>query len=374
MTRTFTLILMAVLTLLSVPEAHAGRRHDGHRCRKDAQCLSATCCNGRCSPQSTSCDEWPGLVAAAGRAKPPPVEKCRNGAFCGACGVCIKGRCAGGETGRCSACKTCSQDGSACVAVPDGSGVAGEYYGCGPDAHGGLWCCGGRCSDTSSDIDNCGACGNACTGGESCQYTSGGGVGCRCRDSETECTGTCADLQTDPNNCGQCGHVCASGACENGTCSCLSHCDGSGNCGGGQADCGACETCTDGACMPTCNGGRTCCDAAGCVDTQNDPNNCGSCGNACTGGATCQNGACTASSCPNPWFSCGVSYPPHVSDVCCLPGSQCCIGGRNTSCYSEGTCCVTSIGDAFICGPGSHCCPNSINVPCLPDGAACPPS
>ncbi len=382
MTRSFALVLTAVLTLMSAPEVHAGRRHDGHRCRKDVQCLSGTCTSGRC-----------GALTATGQAKPPAGERCTGkGTWCGACGVCIKGRCTGGDTGRCTACQTCTQDGSACIAVPDGSGVASEYDGCGPDAHGGLWCCGGACVDTLSNIDNCGACGNACTGGTSCQYMAGGGVGCRCRDSETECAGTCANLQTDPNNCGQCGHVCASGSCGNGVCECLS---------GGQADCGACETCTGGACEPTCGGGQTCCGSGGCVDTQNDPNNCGACGNtcgagqtccgggcvdtttdqndcgfcgnACTGGDTCQNGLCMPSSCPEPWFSCGVSYP-HVSDVCCLPGNQCCIGGRNTTCYSEGTCCVTAIGDAFVCGPGSHCCPNSINVPCLPDGTACPPS
>jgi hypothetical protein len=405
MVRSFTLVLMAVLALLSASEVHAARRHDGHRCRRDAQCLSGTCCNGRCSPQSAVCNEGAGLVDGApertGQAKPPAPEKCTGKGSCGACGVCNKGRCTGGDTGRCGSCKVCSQDGSACLSVPDGSGGGPNgYSGCGPDAHGGLQCCSGGCVDTLSNIDNCGGCGIACTGGKLCREVAIGFVGCACRDSETECNGTCANLQTDPNNCGQCGHVCASGACENGLCSCLSSCDGSGNCGGGQADCGPCETCTNGACMPTCGGDQTCC-GSGCVDTQTDPNNCGSCGNTCvagqaccgsgcvdttidtnncgfcgnvcTGGDTCQNGLCLPSLCPDPWFSCGVSYP-HVSDVCCLPGNQCCIGGRNTSCYSEGTCCVTDIGDAFICGTGSHCCPHSINVPCLPDGAACPPS
>src|SRR6516164_7975951 len=150
MVRSFTLVLIAALTLLSAPEVHAGRRHDGHRCRRDAECLSGTCCNGRCSSQSASCDERAGLAAAAGQAKPPAGEKCTGkGTWCGACGVCIKGRCTGGGTGRCTACEVCSQDGSACIAVPDGSGSGPNgYYGCGPDALGGLQCCSGNCVDT----------------------------------------------------------------------------------------------------------------------------------------------------------------------------------------------------------------------------------
>jgi hypothetical protein len=390
MTRSFTFVLMAVLTLvLFASEAHAGRRHDGRRCRKDAQCLSGICDDGRCAALSGGFGER--AVMAAGKVKPPPSGKCTNNAFCGACGVCIKGRCTGGDTGRCSACQVCSQDGSACTAVPDGSAGASEYQGCGPDALGGLACCGGSCVDTLTSIDNCGACGNACTNGKSCQYKSGGGVECRCKDWESECNGSCADLQKDPNNCGQCGHVCASGVCDDGVCTC----------DGGASGCGDCETCSNGLCQPTCGGDQTCCDKGcvdtrddpdncggcgnacsagqmccdgGCVDTTSDPNNCGFCGSACAEGDVCENGLCRPSLCQTPWFSCGVSYPPHVSDVCCLPGNQCCIGGRNTSCYSEGTCCVTAIGDAFICGAGQHCCPNSINVPCLPDGTACPPS
>jgi hypothetical protein len=339
MVRSFTLVLMAALTLLSAPELHAGRRHDGHRCRRDAACLSGTCCNGRCSSQSASCDERAGLAAAAGQPKPPTGEKCTGkGTWCGRCGVCIKGRCTGGDTGRCTACQVCSQDGSACVGVPDGSGVASEYYSCGPDAHGGLWCCGGQCVDTLIDINNCGACGNACTGGTSCQYMAGGGVGCRCRDGETECNGTCANLQTDPNNCGQCGHVCASGSCSNGVCECLSWCDGSGHCGGGQADCGPCETCTNGACQPTtCGGGQICC-GAGCVDTQTDPSNCGGCGNVCPAGQDCVDGACQSPRCAPPTFDCG--------GVWCCPEGQLCLNNEYTGAPG---CCIPGFGRREEC-------------------------
>src|SRR5262245_12991410 len=91
MVRSFTLVLMAALTLLSAPEVHAGRRHDGHRCRRDAECLSGTCCNGRCSPQSACANELAGPAALVtggggrggdaapnptGTSKPPASNKC----------------------------------------------------------------------------------------------------------------------------------------------------------------------------------------------------------------------------------------------------------------------------------------------------------
>src|SRR5262245_43760411 len=332
--------------------------------------------------------------------RPPRPPRCHAGTDCGACGVCIKGRCTGGDTGRCGSCQTCSQDGSACLSVPDGSGSGPNgNYGCGPDALGGLQCCSGSCVDTLSNIDNCGACGNACTGGKLCREIAIGVVGCACRDSETECNGTCANLQTDPNNCGQCGHVCASGSCDNGVCECLTHCDGSGNCGGGQADCGPCETCTNGACLPTtCGGGQACC-GAGCVDTQSDPSNCGACGNACLGGQiccgggcvdpttdsancgscdnvclgadTCQNGVCTGGGCPEQWHSCEVAYPPHVTDVCCLNGSTCSIGERGASCWSPGPFAFPNL-DGACCPAGYQCCGNHVGYPCVPPGAQCP--
>src|SRR5262245_48506531 len=70
MVRSFTLVLMAALTLLSAPEVHAGRRHDGHRCRRDAECLSGTCCNGRCSPQSACANELAGPAALVTGGRP----------------------------------------------------------------------------------------------------------------------------------------------------------------------------------------------------------------------------------------------------------------------------------------------------------------
>jgi hypothetical protein len=316
MVRSIMLVLMAALTLLSAPEVRAGRRHDGLRCRKDAQCLSGTCCNGRCNPQSASCNELADLAALVtggpggeldaapkptGQGKPPAPEKCRNGFHCGTCGVCKKGRCVGGETGQCGSCMICSQDGSACIGVPDGSGSGPDgYHGCGPDALGGLACCSGDCVDTRGNSYHCGACGNACTGGTTCQeITIGGAFECACPDSKTECDGTCVDTKTDPNNCGACGHVC--------------------------------------------------------------PNS-----------GSCQDGECNP--CPN-WTGLDYTWCPadlggDTIGVCCRPETpQCCFASHGGSCCGANeTCC-----DGYCCGAGTHCCPNSRHTyACIPDGQQCP--
>jgi hypothetical protein len=121
---------------------------------------------------------------------------------------------------------------------------------------GGGTTCGGACVDTSTDPNNCGACGNVCGAGTTCA-----GGQCTCA-SGTQCGGTCVDTSTDGNNCGACGNVCASGtSCVNGTCqgSCNPHFD----CGGFF------------------------------VDSCNDTNNCGGCNVSCGFGATCNNGVCS---------------------------------------------------------------------------------
>ena len=65
--------------------------------------------------------------------------------------------------------------------------------------------CGGVCVDTSSDGNNCGACGNVCSMVLTC------------------CNGGCVDLNNDVNNCGTCGGHCfipiiGDPTCEGGVC------------------------------------------------------------------------------------------------------------------------------------------------------------
>jgi len=79
--------------------------------------------------------------------------------------------------------------------------------------------CGSACVDVGSDIDNCGACGNTCTGdGAKCTAGTCGCIG----PLFDYCAGTgCMDVSSDTNNCGSCGNVCDpnnSDSCVSGVC------------------------------------------------------------------------------------------------------------------------------------------------------------
>jgi hypothetical protein len=69
---------------------------------------------------------------------------------------------------------------------------------------GGQTACGGSCTDTATDINNCGSCGHACNiaGGETCVAGT-----CTCTTG-TDCSGVCSTTSNDPNNCGGCGIAC----------------------------------------------------------------------------------------------------------------------------------------------------------------------
>lgn len=81
--------------------------------------------------------------------------------------------------------------------------------------------CNGKCVALTSDVANCGQCGNVCTGpGATCNA----GV-CACVGQLFDyCQGNgCQDVSSDVNNCGACGKVCdpnqfntcTSGNCDN---------------------------------------------------------------------------------------------------------------------------------------------------------------
>ncbi len=182
----------------------------------------------------------------------------------------------------------------------------------------------GCTTDLTSDVNNCGACGNKCqvaNGTSTCQ--SSACTAATCNTGFTACgfPAACDNLSTDANNCGTCGNSCGTGgSCANSTCSCGTGLSLCGNaCLNLQTDnnnCGTCgNVCTG---LNVCSGGACSClspfEACSgiCTDVTSDPNNCGTCGNACGLGAFCSSGSCVCSFATTP---CG--------SVCCAAGLLC---------------------------------------------------
>ncbi len=163
----------------------------------------------------------------------------------------------------CGGCNTAATP-TACAGGTPVCSVSGTAYQCtsGCSSSAPTLCSGSTCVDTTSDANNCGDCGIACSGGMTCQSGA-----CACASGSHNCGGTCAN-NTNPSNCGTaCGSPCATPT--NGS-----------------------ATCDGTSCGIACNTNYTNC-AGACVDEQNDDNNCGGCGTVCQNGASCATGQCT---------------------------------------------------------------------------------
>lgn len=135
----------------------------------------------------------------------------------------------------------------------------------------------GGCGDTSSSVQNCGACGNDCT---ALDHVRAGGVSCvqgacviaadGCAPGHDDCNDTVGDgCEADLASAETCGDC--SAACPAATPICAPAADGR-------------------ECVAACEAPQMLCDTA-CVDLDSDPEHCGACGHDCGGGA-CMAGAC----------------------------------------------------------------------------------
>ncbi|MDF2694793.1 MAG: Tryptophan synthase alpha chain [Labilithrix sp.] len=131
-----------------------------------------------------------------------------------------------------------------------------------------------------NDPLNCGACGNACTPGQTCRNGT-----CLCPPGTTACDDACVDLNSDAANCGACGNRCPG----------PSSASGSGS-----------PTCIEGKCSYVCFPGFADCDgrlANGCeAHLATSQTNCGSCGTKCdvARGQPCVEGVCLTKPCEEP--------------------------------------------------------------------------
>ncbi|MBK6530129.1 MAG: hypothetical protein IPF99_11140 [Deltaproteobacteria bacterium] len=147
-----------------------------------------------------------------------------------------------------------------------------------PTCTGSQMLCGDRCVAVNADNANCGACGNACTGGRQCDNgvcrlsCPTGQVACSAGASDGGTVGAeiCVLTATDRDHCGACGRRCGPG-----------------------------EVCSAGSCATNCAQGLSTCMASdgsrACADLQRDPRHCGACGTSCASGETCDSGRCVTS-------------------------------------------------------------------------------
>ena len=127
--------------------------------------------------------------------------------------------------------------------------------------------CGTTCTDTTADPANCGACGKACSPGQTC---NAGTCDVLCVGSTLRCHGACIDPSSDPANCGTCDHACPNDRNLCVASACSKNCD----LAMGQKECDP-------------DGG-----VAYCATVATDSKNCGACGNVCTTNQSCVAGTC----------------------------------------------------------------------------------
>ncbi|MFO0561213.1 MAG: FG-GAP-like repeat-containing protein [Polyangiales bacterium] len=280
----------------------------GNRCMAGANSVP-TCAMGSCGVR---CD------ADFGNCDGAPTNGCEvnlqtSAAHCGGCGMACPARanasvvCSGGACalGACNA-NFANCDGNATNGCEvNTSNTAAHCGGCGrncalPNAT--PACVSGACAvascsagflncdmmaangcetNASSDVNNCGACGNRCGMGQVCNNRTCTSA-CTAPTS-TNCSGACVDTNTDVRHCGGCGRACS---IANGSASCAAGVCGVGSCNAGFGNCDAMA-------------------ANGCeTNTSTSAMHCGACGRACAAVANATV-ACSAGTCT---FTCNAGF------------------------------------------------------------------
>ncbi len=246
-------------------------------CPPGTVCAGGQCVASGCSGPFNLCAAQDGNVG-----------ECCYAGFSFACSdVSTDTRNCGGCGFACPSGQTCSNGVCSGVQAPCGPGKVDTY--CDLDAGTSKVCCPGTgCVDLLTDPKSCGYCSNACAAGLAC--VSGQCVATTCAGvkdgqnceadggfsaSSACCQGVCVDRSSSVSNCGQCGTACA----------------GSETCSQGACGVPSCTPATTGDPCHLGAGTGQCC-AAGCVDTTSDAKNCGGCGLACSQNQTCSGSAC----------------------------------------------------------------------------------
>jgi hypothetical protein len=379
------------------------------------------CSGGRCS---YGCAAGHADCADAGTGCGAALDSTSS---CGGCGVTCSGAtpvCAqsvGAPSGCAAACAAGESNCSgSCVTLATDPNHCGDCANVCSTAHATAACSGSSCAiascatgyadcdklastgceiNTASDINNCGACGNACSQthataacrGSSCVITSCGAGYADC--DKLPSTGCEINTISDINNCGACGSACnlphATATCTGSSCSIGSCAAGYADCDGVAANgcetdlslpanCGGCNTpakptaCSGGApvCSVSSGGASRCvtgcqsaaptlCNGTKCVDTASDPNNCGGCGAVCStnhAAETCTGSRCAVSSCTAGYADCDqlASTGCEVDTTSDINHCGSCAGACSTSHATE--VCTGSSCTVVSCGAGYADC------------------
>ncbi|HET6340309.1 MAG TPA: hypothetical protein VFG30_44175 [Polyangiales bacterium] len=282
----------------------------GNVCPVDApMCSSGTCVSGCPANAPTLC----GQSCAEINSDAKHCGTCDN--TCAATVAHADVLCQSGSCGfACTAGFT--QCGDKCV---DTTSDAANCGSCNQLCAGGTTCAGGRCvcpagthdcGGTCAKDDSTAQCGPSCT---QCRTTIARAVDvCRsgqcsymCGSGTTDCQGVCKSTGSDVDNCGRCGNVCTGGKmCLIGLCACpvgQHDCNGTcvstnavATCGLSCTPCtapaGATATCDGLFCGVKCTTGVSCSNV--CTDTSTSNTNCGGCGITCASGQVCSGGSC----------------------------------------------------------------------------------
>ena len=255
--------------------------------------------------------------------------------------------------------------------------------------------------DTATNTQHCGACGTVCDlpNAETHQCAAGSCQVVQCEGGYSNCNGLHPDgceihVSTDIDNCGACGndcdlahadaHTCVGGSCRVSTCD-----SGYANCNGTHGDgcethtdrdvlnCGACNnacnlpnvlvyTCLDGACgVGECaQGWADCTEAPGCeTRISQDAQNCGACGNVCDLPGTdvhmCVSGVCQVGTCDTGFGNCNGQPVPNDGCEVNLQTSTGNCGGCGQVCDLSNTqthACVDGSCQVAVCDPGFDNC------------------
>lgn len=263
-------------------------------------------------------------------------------------------------------------------------------------------------TNTATDVNHCGACGNKCPAPANGEAACVDGVcsvsacGTRFKDCNGSATDGCEiDSYRDVNNCGGCGTVCSAGSNAVGVCiqgKCQLQCQASyldcnndasdgcetngaadqancGNCGNQCAPVGATNVaCSAGSCISTActDAFRTCkpgpidsCE----VDTANSVSNCGACGRQCAAVANgtpgCANSNCRIASCNTNFQDCDNAITNGCEIDITSNVNHCSACGKPCAAVANGTpACAASTCKIGSCNAGFADCDNMLASGC----------